>query len=128
MKKRRINRLSAIVFIVLSVDFVGRCDAFQYEAKGKRDPFVPLVGMDRPAVASLEDVSSVDDLKLEGIAIGAQGRKIAILNGEALKEGDKIGEVELKTVAKKSVNVMVGGKPYELVLSGEEGGAKGGKR
>jgi hypothetical protein len=102
-------------------------DAFQYESKGKRDPFVPLVGMDRPAVARLEDVSSADDLKLVGLAVGSGGRKVAVLNGEAMKEGDRVGEVELKRVNKKSATIAIGGRSYEIFLPGEEGGAKGGK-
>lgn len=127
MKRTKTGIVTSIVSAVLLVGVVGRCDAFQYEAKGKRDPFVPLVGMDKPAVARLEDVSSVDDIRLEGIASGAKGAMVAMMNGEQLKVGDKAGEVELRAVGKKSVTVVLGGKPHEIFLPGEEGGAKGEK-
>jgi len=100
----------------------------QYESRGKRDPFMPLVGIDRPAVTRLEDVASIDDLKLEGIALGAQGRRAAMLNGQVVREHEKVGEVELQKIDEKSITVLIGGKAYEIFLAGEEGGAKGGKR
>jgi hypothetical protein len=97
---------------------------FQYEARGKRDPFVPLVGGSRPVSLKLEDITSAEDVKVEGIAVGASGRRIVILNGEVLKENDKVGEVQVKNIYKTSVTIVIGGKSYDLYLSGEEGGQK----
>ena len=115
--------LIAFALLVLSAQ-CALCDGFKYESRGKRDPFVPLVGGSRPTVVKLEDITSADDVKVEGIAIGAQGKKVAILNAEVLKEGDKVGEVELIKVEKKSVTISIGGKSYNLYLPGEEGGVK----
>ena len=118
-------RSSLIVFaLLILLAQCALCDGFKYESKGKRDPFVPLVGVSRPAVVSLEDITSAEDVKVEGIATGAQGKKVAILNGEFLKEGDKVGEVELVKVEKKFVTISIGGKSYNLYLPGEEGGVK----
>ena len=121
--------LSAVVFILIifSAAPLVTAEDFQYESRGKRDPFVPLVGMDRPTVTSLEDITSADDIKLEGIAAGADGKQMAIMNGEVLKENDKVGEIELKKIGKKSITILIGGKAYEIYLPGEEGGVKGGK-
>ncbi len=99
-------------------------EGFKYESRGKRDPFVPLVGASRPAVVKLEDITSAEDIKVEGIATGAQGKRVAILNGEVLKENDKVGEVTLVRVEKKFVTISIGGKSYNLYLPGEEGGVK----
>ena len=112
------------IFVLLS----GSADAeeFRYEAKGKRDPFIPLVGPDRVAIAGLEDIVSIDDVNLEGIAVGAQGNTVVMINGHMLKEGDKVGSLEVKKITKSVVTLAVGGKAYNLKLT-EEGGAKGGK-
>lgn len=118
---------AACVVIAASTVSYAYAEDFQYESRGKRDPFVPLVGMDRPTVTTLEDVTSVDDLKLEGLAAVAGGRQVAILNGQFLKENDKVGEVELKKIYKKFVTVSIGGKAYDIYLPGEEGGVKGEK-
>jgi len=100
------------------------CEGFQYESHGKRDPFTPLVGGARPIVAKLEDITSAEDLKVEGIAVGARDRRVAIINGETLKENDKVGEVELLKIEKDFVTVALGGKHYNLYLKGENGGLK----
>lgn len=99
------------------------CDDFKYESRGRRDPFVPLIGADKPAIARLEDITSAEDVRLEGIAIGAGGKRIAVINGEMLKEGDKAGDIELKKIDKKMVILAIGGKDYNIKLP-EEGGAK----
>lgn len=119
--KRLLASLVAFAILTISAQCV-LCDGFKYESRGKRDPFVPLVGGSRPIVMKLEDATSADDVKVEGIAIGAQGKKVAILNAEVLKEGDKVGEVELVRVEKKFVTISIGGKSYNLYLPGEEGG------
>lgn len=117
--------LCAAVSIVLAS--YAACENFQYSSHGKRDPFIPLVGRDRPAVEKLENITSVADIKLEGIAV-TKGRRVAIINGEILRENDKVGEVELKKIDKRSITLLISGKPYEINLSEEEqGGVKSGR-
>ena len=112
--------LLAISVIVASL---GTCEDFQYESRGKRDPFVPLIGSDKPTIARLEDITSIDDINLEGIAVGAKGTRSAIINGEILNEGAKIGDIEIKKISNKMVTLFMGGKEHTVKLP-EEGGAK----
>lgn len=112
---------SAIIFVS-----PGAGDDYRYESRGRRDPFVPLVGMDRPTVSKLEDVTSIADLKLEGIASSLSGKPVAILNGEIVKEGDKFGIIEVEKITKRTVTVVMGGRKYDKDLS-EEGGLKSGR-
>lgn len=97
-------------------------ESHKYEPKGKRDPFAPLVTQEKVSGTSLEDVSSVDDLQMEGIAVGAQGKRVAIMNGEMVKENDKFGNLEIKKITKNSVDITLDGKQYTLNLP-IEGGA-----
>jgi len=97
-------------------------EPFKYQSKGRRDPFVPLVGQHMASRARLQDISSANELVLEGIASGAGGKKVAIINGEVLKEGDTVGNLEIKKVAERTVILSVSGKDYTLTL--EEGGGK----
>lgn len=97
--------------------------AHQYEPGGKRDPFVPLIGQGKASARlSLEDVASIADIKLEGLVVNAKGKKVAVLNGELLKEGGGAGIVKIRKIGAKSVILLVGGKEYTVVLPGEEGG------
>lgn len=93
---------------------------FNYDAKGRRDPFIPLVGQERSVIAGLETIASPDDLKLEGIATGAGGRQVAIINGQMVKEHDKFGALLIKNITKKSVNVSIEGRDYILTLQEPE--------
>lgn len=118
--------LTVVVLLVISIEMIiypvfASAKVFQYEAHGRRDPFVPLIGKEKPMVVRIEDVVSTDDLRLEGIAIGAKGERIAILNGEMLKEKRKIGDLEVKKITERTVTVSIGGQDHIIKLS-EEGG------
>ncbi len=113
--------LTAFMIIALNPYAAGE-QRFQYDARGRRDPLVPLIGKDKPSILKLENVTSVEDARLEGIADGAMG-KIAILNGELVKENDKFGEVVIKKIANRSVTITIEGKLYTIALP-EEGGRK----
>jgi hypothetical protein len=97
-------------------------EVFKYESKGKRDPFVPLVGQEKGKSAGLETVTSIQDVALEGIAIGASGKNVAILNGRMVKENDKIGVLEIKKITQKSVRLSIDGDVHTLSLQEPEKG------
>ncbi|MCX5677759.1 MAG: hypothetical protein NTY76_01465 [Candidatus Omnitrophica bacterium] len=127
--KFHFGKQAHLIFFSLAamVIFILPCagDDYKYDSHGKRDPFVPLVSIDRPAVSRLEDVTSVADVKLEGVASTPRGKIAAILNGEIVKEGDKFGDIEIKKITKKTVTIIMGGKNYNIDLA-EEGGTKSG--
>lgn len=118
------------LFIALALSALygplGAADSYKYESHGKRDPFVPLVGIDRPAVSKLEDATSIADLKLEGIVTRSGGKMAAILNGQIVKEGDRFGDIEIRKIAKKAVTIVMSGKNCDIMLI-EEGGSKSGR-
>ena len=116
----------AIALVVIATASSVNAQNAQYESRGKRDPFVSLVGPEKASSAKLEDVLSVDELKLEGIASGAKGSRSAIINGELVKKSDKVGEVEIKDISERSVTVLLSGKVYDINLP-EQGGPKSGK-
>lgn len=100
-------------------------ESYKYDPHGKRDPFVPLIGIDTPAVSRLEDITSITDIRLEGIGSMPGGKIAAILNGEIVKKGDKFGDIEIKNITKKRIMIKMGGKDFNIDLA-EEGGSKSG--
>ena len=98
-------------------------EIFNYEPKGKRDPFVPLIGSGRNVSTGLEGIVSIEDVNLEGIAMGAKGKWVAIINGQLMKEDDKAGSLMIKRIADKKVTLSIDDKVYDVTLP-EEGGAK----
>lgn len=121
MKKRKLLILFTVLVVLAASSLPVMAEKVNYESKGRRDPFVPLVGIDRPAVTRLEDVTSVADIRLEGIAVGGKGKRSAILNGEVLQEGDEVGFIALEEVGDKYIVISIDGNIHELYLPGEEG-------
>lgn len=114
---------SVVVCALLSEAQRGAGDAHRYEARGKRDPFVPLLGQGKAsAVPGLADVITVDDIFLAGIARDGSGTARAFLNGELVGEGTVVGVVEIVAIEPKGVTLLVGGKEYTITLLDEEAG------
>ncbi len=117
------NIVYIIVIMMVAALFISRPGpASGYESKGKRDPFVPLVGVDKGGrSAGLDGIVSASDVFLEGIAIGPSGKNIAILNGQIVKEKDSFGLLQIKKISKKTVELSIDGKIYTLSLQEEKG-------
>lgn len=111
------------LIITVTISMAAECESFKYEAHGRRDPFVPLIGQDKVVAATLADVTSVEDIKVEGIAIGSDGKRTAIINGEIVKEGYKAGEIVIKKINPKSVTLLISNKEFKTSLP-DEGGLK----
>ena len=111
----------SIAITIISGAAFAQTESFRYESHGKRDPFVSLVGPDRTSATKLEDILSADEIRLEGIGRGAKGTRTAIVNGQILKVGDKIGEIEVRDISEKSISITISGKAAQVDLP-ERGG------
>ena len=120
------KNIALTILLFFTISSSGYCEDSGYDSKGKRDPFVPLIGVEKNTAAGLANVASIDDVKLEGIAIGLKGRNLAIMNGEMVKEQDTIGNVSIKKITDKTITLSINGIEYTMNLP-EEGGVKGEK-
>ena len=120
---RRILTIIAFLALLVSPDFL-KAEQFKYDSHGKRDPLVPLIGQEKPGSSiGFSEIATIDDVKLEGIAGVTTGNKIAIINGEIVKENFKSGEIQIRTITKNSVTLTISGKEFTINLP-EEGGQK----
>jgi len=92
---------------------------FVYDAKGKRDPFIPLVTPDG-RLLNLKQQEEKGDLTLEGIIYDKYGLSYAIVNGEIVKIGDKVGEYQVLRIESNKVIFLKQGEPTEIELKKEE--------
>ncbi|MFA4992157.1 MAG: hypothetical protein WC569_06225 [Candidatus Omnitrophota bacterium] len=118
--------MTLLVFLILSVAAIGMAFAeglFKYDAKGKRDPFVPLVsgGYGGPGgyASDAYAVNSTEDVRLEGIVWDEVKGSVAIINGEIVKEGQELGSIKVLKIHKDNVIFDVGGSEVKVELSTE---------
>ena len=107
-----------IVFVVVFVAFFCcDCRALEYNSRGKRDPFVPLVGVKREGgAAGLAGIYSVEDVVLQGIVTGPDGAYNVIMNGEVVKEGKTVGRLSVECIESNSVTIKIGELTHKLKL------------
>ena len=90
---------------------------FVYDSEGKRDPFVPLVGVVGASSASdIGGITSLDGVSLQGIIVDPAGNRSVILNGEIMKEGDGFGDLTIVTIGNNEVKVKIGQQTHDLRL------------
>jgi len=111
-----------LLFGTLCLAFLTCCFAqeqFLYEAKGKRDPFIPLVTPDG-RLLKLEQEEGVAGLLLEGIIYDKNGTSCAIVNSEIVRLGDKVGEFQVLKIEEKKVIFIKEGQIIEVEIKKEE--------
>jgi len=87
---------------------------FKYDNHGKRDPFVPLVGLSGRGTGKTREILSIDDVEFQGIARNDRGFRIVIVNGEMLEEGATLDALEVIRISDKEALVKISGREYTL--------------
>ncbi len=114
MIKSKLLYLVLCLFVIIAAEQVAA--GYEYEAGGKRDPFIPLLGMsEKTSVSGVLGIISIEDAILQGIVKGNEGL-IAIINGEMMKENDVIGRVTIVSVKDNEVTVKVNENVHVLKL------------
>lgn len=106
-----------LVFLIAIAAFAE--EKFTYDAKGKRDPFVPLVSEGGVYISDAYGISGIKDIRLEGIVWDEAKGSIAIINGEIVREGQKIGAAEILRIEKDTVIFNIDGEETRLNLVNE---------
>jgi hypothetical protein len=98
-------------------------EQWKYQSKGRRDPFIPLMGLELGEGGKVSHLS-VENLTLIGIMWGDRGHfglvKDGLDNGYILRKGDKVAGGHVATITEKMVifQIMHAGvvTKYELRL------------
>ena len=90
---------------------------FHYSAKGKRDPFVPLV-RDGQMVSMAQAAASESSLPmLHGILWDPYGQSIALINDLEARVGDPVGEYQVIEIRHDAVVLSNGSEPVVLEIN-----------
>ena len=92
---------------------------FQYDAKGRRDPFVPLVRDGQLVSVSQRPSVDASTPTLHGILWDPGGHSLALINDVEAKVGDAVGEYRVTEIRNDAVVLSNGGAPMVLQISFE---------
>ena len=124
MKRLFANSLAlALLFLIITLatqDLIAQ-DKYMYYSKGKRDPFISLITSMARISLGLQVVETVEDIKLEGVIFDPFGKSMAVLNGEVVKEGDKIHNVEIVKIYNDAISIKIYDQPHTINLAKEGG-------
>ena len=97
-------------------------EEFTYDAKGKRNPFIPLVTSEgRLLKLDKQEIISTHGLAIEGIIYDKLGRSFAIVNANVVGIGDRVGDFQVLKILANKVIFIKNGEPLEVELTKKEG-------
>ncbi len=107
------------LFFVLAYCFSFAQSEFVYDAKGERNPFMPLVTPEGRFI-KIKPRSLTEGLELEGIIYDKVSMSYAIVNGQVVKVGDFVGNYQVLKIEEKKVIFIKDGQPFEVDLKKED--------
>lgn len=117
------KKLLILLFVILGIGTsIFAQNEFVYNAKGKRNPFIPLVTPEgRLIKLDKQETASTGGLLVEGIIYDKHGRSFAIVNAEVLGVGDMVEEYQVLKIYENKVVFIKDGEPFEVELIKGEG-------
>ncbi len=114
----QVRSIQITVLILYAVSVCSFAYTSEYESYGNRDPFVPLVGVDPLESAAMGEgvILSVNDVFLQGVVIGVDGRNSAIINGEVMMVGSVKDNMTVESIENNSVKVKIADRVHEIML------------
>lgn len=89
----------------------------KYNSFGKRDPFVPLMGVTEvQSRGGLAGIFAVDDVTLQGIVTAPDGTKSAIINGEVINEDQRVGSLYIESIGKNEIVIKINEERHVVKL------------
>ena len=122
MLRNRKYKILVAVLLILTFKALSFADTdFIYDAKGKRNPFIPLVTNEgRLIKLDREDEKTSSDLVVDGIIYDKQGLSYAIINAQVVGVGDYVGEYRVLKVEPDKVVLLKQDQIREVFIT-EEG-------
>lgn len=119
MSRNKIVIICVSLFLICVSNIFAQ-EEFTYDAKGKRNPFIPLVTPDGRFLKIEERENNQEELLLEGIIYDKYGLSYAIVNGEVVKIGDRLGDYQVLKIEENKIIFLKEGRPFEIELKKEE--------
>ena len=96
----------------------------EYQPKGKRDPFIPLLTKEgqriHPPGLDEETASGLASVVLQGVVFDPKAESYAIINGRIVRQHEEIDGMKVLKIEPTTVTLLVNGEPYQLTLRKSE--------
>jgi len=113
------KKLLIVLFLSIASVAFGE-DAYNYNAKGKRNPFIPLVTPEgRLLKLDKQENVSLQGLSVEGIIYDKVGRSFAIVNSAVVGIGDLVKDYQVLKIFEDRVVFIKDGETLEVGLAKE---------
>ncbi len=111
------NKIFLVLFFsIYSLSFAQ--GDFTYQAKGKRNPFIPLVSKDgRLMKLEREEGGKQSDLLVDGLIYDKQGISYALVNGRVAGIGDYVGEYRVLKITEDKVAFLKDDQIREVMIN-----------
>lgn len=116
------NRVYIIIFLILVFFGLSLAEGdFVYQAKGKRNPFIPLVGKDGRFLKldREQEKGGASGLSVDGIIYDKQGVSFALVNGRVVGIGDYAGEYRVLKIEDDKITFLKGDQVKEVPINKE---------
>lgn len=91
-----------------------------YSARGRRDPFTPLVTQAVRAASGLSGIESIEEVTIEGIVYDPKNGSVVVLNGSVLKEGEEAGNFKVLQIKPDGAWFLINGtKVFKPMYQGD---------
>jgi len=125
IKLKTFTKAPSFMFLLCALQFAFYAFSFAqgqftYDAKNKRNPFIPLVTPDGRLLKLEQDENAMNSLAVEGIIYDKNGLSYAVVNGEVVRVGDTINNYQVLKIERNRVIFIKEGQPTEVKLK-EEG-------
>lgn len=117
--KFKLNWTFSLFILLFSLTCFAQNEEFIYDAKSKRDPFIPLVSSSGRLLNLDKEEVQGDDLIVEGIIYDKNGRSYAIVNAAVVGIGDVVGEYQVLKIEEKKVIFIREGQMREVEINRE---------
>ena len=111
------------IFTLIFIGFLSFClaqDDFIYQSKGKRNPFIALVGSDgRLIKLDKEEEKGSSGLAIDGIIYDKQGISYALAGGKVVGVGDHVGDYRVLKIEKDRVVFIKDDQIQEVFMNKE---------
>jgi len=93
---------------------------FTYSARGRRDPFIPLVGIEQLGLPSIAEMKNLFPFTLVGIIYSENRKSLAIINDKILEKGGEVDGAKVLEIEENSVKLLWKKKIISLSLKEEK--------